>query len=53
MLQYFSYIVAASFIGGGNALIIINTHMDYCGFLRVLRFPLPIKLTATIKLKYC
>jgi len=23
------------------------------GFLRVLRFPPPIKLTATIKLKYC
>jgi hypothetical protein len=23
------------------------------GFLRVLRFPLPIKLTATIQLKYC
>jgi hypothetical protein len=23
------------------------------GFLRVLRFSLPIKLTATIKLKYC
>ena len=23
------------------------------GFLRVIRFPPPIKLTATIKLKYC
>jgi len=24
-----------------------------CGFIRVLLFPLPIKLTAMIKLKYC
>jgi len=26
---------------------------EVCGFLRVLWFPLPIKLTATISLKYC
>jgi hypothetical protein len=73
--QYFSYIVAVSFIGGGNQstrrkpsiyiqltydhewwekanyLIIykfLNNYRSIDGFLRVLWFPPPIKLTATI-----
>ena len=31
----------------------VNAMQQVDGFIRVLRFPPPIKLTATIELKYC
>ena len=31
----------------------VSDMRQICGFLRVLRFPPPIKLTATMQLKYC
>ncbi len=36
-----------------HVIKLISDLRQVSGFLRVFRFPPPIKLTATIKLKYC
>jgi len=47
-------VVSSNFVMAGCSSSIQHYVIKFvCGFFRVLRFPPPIKLTATILLKYC